>query len=450
MRKYILLFKQRNTTSDMQAKFYSFFSKCLILLFVTLITWHCKVPIPLKNTTEVNSTDKSDVKLITRAPLTNPVKRTINETFPLRNYVFFEEGSSAIPNRYVKLNKQQALNFDLEQLNVSETKDQTGRSVKQMNVYYNILNILGYRMQQNPTTLITLVGASAGNGAALGKEYAESVKRYLVDVFGVQSARINTEGRNQPIIASEAPGGVNFLTLLRAGDRRVDIVSNSVDLLVPLQIIAVQADPLDSRVLFSAKSDKNQPLRSWNVKLTDEQGISQTYGPFTSNQESVLGNTILGNRSEAKYKVKMSGNTNEGAVISKESTLHLVRSPELKEESLRYSILFDFDASKTVATYEKFLKEVVTPRIENNSTVIIHGHTDIIGSEDYNMKLSEERALQTRNILEKSVLAASKTGVEFETTAYGMNADKAPFENNLPEERFYNRTVIIDIVPAKK
>jgi len=30
-----------------------------------------------------------------------------------------------------------------------------------------------------------------------------------------------------------------------------------------------------------------------------------------------------------------------------------------------------------------------------------------------------------------------------------MDADDAPFANKLPEERFYNRTVIIDIVQPK-
>jgi hypothetical protein len=32
---------------------------------------------------------------------------------------------------------------------------------------------------------------------------------------------------------------------------------------------------------------------------------------------------------------------------------------------------------------------------------------------------------------------------------FGEDAGMAPFENNLPEERFYNRAVIIDIIPVK-
>ena len=392
---------------------------------------------------------KSDVKLITRAPITVPARRNIDESFPLRNYVFFEEGSSEIPKRYIKLKQSQALTFKSEQLRELSTKDQSGRSERQLNVYYNILNILGDRMRETPSAKITLIGATAGNGAELGKTYAESVKTYLVDVFGINPSRIATEGRNQPIHPSEQPGGKSFLPLLREGDRRVDIITTNPDLLTPLQIIAAQADPLDSRVLFSAKSDKNEPLKSWNVDVTDESGVSQRFGPFTREQESVSGNVILGNRSEGKYKVLMTGETKEGLIINKESSLKLVRNAAPVEESKRYSILFDFDQPKAVASYEKFLTEVVAPQINTNSNVIIHGHTDIVGSDAYNMNLSQERARDTQTILEKAVWNTGKKGVTFEVLAFGMDTVTAPFENKLPEERFYNRTVVIDIVAPK-
>lgn len=392
---------------------------------------------------------KSDVKLITRAPLNVPLKRNISESFPLRNYIFFEEGSSSIPNRYVKLTNKEALTFKSDQLRKSDPKNQEGRSARQMNAYYNILNILGDRMRENPNATITLIGASAGNGAALGKTYAESVKTYLVDVFGINQGRITTEGRNQPIHPSEAPGGTKFLPLLREGDRRVDIITNNPNMLTPLQIVALQADPLDSRVVFSAKSEKNQPLKVWNVEITDEKGVTQKYGPYTREQESISGNAILGDRQSGKYKVVMVGETKDGGMIRKESNLNLVRSEKPVEDAIRFSILFDFDDSKAVSAYEKFLTEEVAPNIQNNGTVIIHGHTDIIGGDAYNQKLSEERSREVHQILEKAVRNAGKTGVKFEVIAFGMDEETSPFENKRPEERFYNRTVVIDIVPAK-
>ncbi|WP_432709019.1 hypothetical protein [Pedobacter sp.] len=36
--------------------------------------------------------------------------------------------------------------------------------------------------------------------------------------------------------------------------------------------------------------------------------------------------------------------------------------------------------------------------------------------------------------------------VKFDTSGYGEDLGRAPFENSLPEERFYNRTVVIDII----
>ena len=81
-----------------------------------------------------------------------------------------------------------------------------------MVVYYNVLNILGDRMDKNPATTVTLVGSSE-KGPKDGKLMAESVKSYLVDVFSISAARINIEGRKKPKIPSEKPGGTNELVL---------------------------------------------------------------------------------------------------------------------------------------------------------------------------------------------------------------------------------------------
>ena len=384
-----------------------------------------------------------------RAPISVPVKRVINESFPLRNYIFFDQKSSQIPNRYTKLTSAQALVFKPEQLSTSSPTSQKGRSTRQMTVYYSLLNILGYRMLENPTTNITLTGASAGDGEALGKEYAESVKSYLVKVFGINGLRITTAGRNQPLYPSELPGGKHFLVLLREGDRRVDVVSSPIDLLTPLQIIAEQVDPLDSRILFNVKSQDEIPFTSWDIDAIDEKGNTRRYGPFTRKQESISGNTILGDKNSGTYTFVLTGKTPYGLIIRKESIIRLVRTAVPVEESLRFSILFDFDQSDAVDRYEQFLLNEVAPHITNNSTVIIHGHTDIVGGSDYNMHLSERRAEAIRNILEKAILDAGRTGVRFDMFAFGMDEDTAPFENKLPEERFYNRTVIIDIVQPK-
>ena len=44
---------------------------------------------------------------------------------------------------------------------------------------------------------------------------------------------------------------------------------------------------------------------------------------------------------------------------------------------------------------------------------------------------------------------SGRTDVIFESHGFGENPDQAQFDNRLPEQRFYNRTVIIDIIPAQ-
>jgi outer membrane protein OmpA-like peptidoglycan-associated protein len=141
------------------------------------------------------------------------------------------------------------------------------------------------------------------------------------------------------------------------------------------------------------------------------------------------------------------GVKNDGKSMRKETTVHLVRRTEPVHEALRFGILYDYGQSKSKGVYEKFLKDVVVPLIPDSGIVVIHGYTDIIGEEAYNQKLSDERVQDTRATLEGAIADAGKRGITFETFGFGESPKNAPFDNNFPEERFYNRCVIIDIVP---
>ena len=100
--------------------------------------------------------------------------------------------------------------------------------------------------------------------------------------------------------------------------------------------------------------------------------------------------------------------------------------------------------------YEKYLTEVVTPKIPLGATVLIKGHTDIIGEEVYNQGLSLARANDAKNMIVNALAKTGRNEVKFEVSGFGENENNSPFENKTPEERFYNRTVIIDIIPAVK
>nr|WP_315152924.1 OmpA family protein [uncultured Flavobacterium sp.] len=400
------------------------------------------------------------VKFSVYAPKNIPGERSVRETFPLRNYVFYDLGSNQIPSRYKLLRKEEVKDFNEDQIAATAVVNPSGRSARQMTVYYNVINILGDRMVKNPSTSITLVGSSE-KGAEDGALMAESIKTYLVNVFGINAARITAKGQLKPNIPSEQPGATKELELLREGDRRVSIESNSPELLMefqsgpdaplkPLEFTAVQEAPIDSYVTIDA-AGSGEAYSSWSLETTDPDGQMKTFGPYTQEQVKIPGKKIMGTRAEGDYKVKLIGQTKSGKVVTQETTTHMVLwTPSKTDEGLRYSIVFEFNKSKAIAMYDKYLTEVVAPKIPKDGVVIIHGHTDIIGEESYNLNLSLDRANEVKNILEKALSQSGRKDVKFEVHGLGEDENVSPFENKFPEERFYNRTVIIDIIPAVK
>jgi len=401
----------------------------------------------------------NNVQFSVNSPTNITADRRVRETFPLRNYVFFNQGSTAIPDRYVLLEKNQVKDFKEDQLEMFTPKTLAGRSDREMTVYYNVMNIVGDRLGKNPPATITLVGSSE-NGPQEGKIMAEAVKSYLVNTFGIEASRISIEGRDKPKLPSEQPGGTKELDLLREDDRRVSIESNSPALLMefqsgpeaalkPVEIMAIQEAPLDSNVTFTtAGSDK--AYTSWSMEITDDKGIIQNFGPFMQESVSIPGKSILGNRPKGTYLVTMMGTKEDGTIEKKEATVNMVLwTPAKDEEGQRYSVLYEFNDSKAISTYEKYLTEIVAPKIPQGGKVIIHGYTDIIGDEIKNRNLSLARANDVKRIIENSLAKTGRKDVAFEVQGFGEDQSLTPFNNRFPEERFYNRTVIIDIIPEK-
>jgi outer membrane protein OmpA-like peptidoglycan-associated protein len=401
-----------------------------------------------------------DVQFTVSSPENIPVKRRVRETFPLRNYVFFDIGSSEIPDRYVLLTKGQVKDFKEDQLEVFKPKNLAGRSEREMIVYYNILNILGDRMGKNPSATITLVGSSPDKGVADGKAMAQSVKNYLVSVFGIDASRISIEGRKQPKIPSEKPGAKLELKLLREGDRRVSIESSSPALLMefqsgpdaplkPVEFVAVQEAPLDSYITFKNAGAKDA-FSSWSLEVRDEQGKLQYYGPYFDDQVSIPGKSILGSRPSGTYKVTMVGQAKNGITVKKEASVNMVLwTPPENEEGMRFSVIFEFNKSKAIYMYEKYLTEIVAPKVPKDGTVVVHGYTDIIGDATNNLELSLARANEVKSIIEKALTDKGRSDVKYEVYGFGEDENLSPFANKYPEERFYNRTVVIDIIPHK-
>ncbi len=78
------------------------------------------------------------------------------------------------------------------------------------------------------------------------------------------------------------------------------------------------------------------------------------------------------------------------------------------------------------------------------TNILVVGHTDNVGSANYNMTLSKNRAEAVTNYLTSSGLASSR----FTTQWYGEEQPK--YDNDTPEGRSKNRRVVLAIIPNQQ
>lgn len=385
------------------------------------------------------------------SPANTPRESKVNEAFPLLNYVFFNEGETVIPNRYVLLDRNQVDAFKEIQLEDKLMPDIFSKwTVREMVVYHNVLNILGDRMSRLNSSNITLVGSSRA-GKEAGMSMAQSVSQYLTQIFNIDPARIQVEGLDRPKIPSEKRKGKYERDSLREGDdRRVSVESNIPELLMEFQtgrdtLEFKQEAPLDSYVNFKVDGGK-ELIVSWILEFRNETENVLTFGPYTAEEVNIPGESILGDRLENDFQVKMIGKTKRKKEVIKETAVHVVRwTPPQEIASTRHNVIFDFNEAKLTATASAYLLQKVVPLIPRDATIIIRGYTDCIGEESYNQTLSMNRANAVKNFLEESLRQAGRSDVSFTAYGYGEHPSESSFPNTLPEERFYNRTAILDI-----
>ena len=146
------------------------------------------------------------------------------ELFALLPMVFFDAGNGALPNRYVLFTSpQQTQGFSEDTITST------------LNAYYNYLNIVGLRMRNNADTKISLTGTNSQDAdnemsLDLSRQRAESFKKYLVEIWGIQPERIAVEARKLP----ESPTLPTTPEQVSAENRRVELSSDSWEIIHPV------------------------------------------------------------------------------------------------------------------------------------------------------------------------------------------------------------------------
>lgn len=357
---------------------------------------------------------------------------------PLLNFIFFEENSSTIPERYRLLKKSDIKQFTEKQLYNLQT----------IEVYHNVLNVIGKRVASFPQAELTLIGCNSDEGLEKGnlqlsQNRAEAIKNYLTSVWNIDESRIKIQARNLPENPSNLkdPDGIQE-------NRRVEIKANIPQIFEPLvvQDTLREANP----PVFRFKPKVNTPIGIDNWKIiTSQRGkylktFSGTGNPPQSVEWDLSKDATIVPRFDEPldYKLEIIDKDNkvwespvqqlpvEQLSIEKKM-IEMIADKEIDRFSL---ILFGFDKADLGAENLK-IAEIAKKRIRPNSTVKIEGFSDRVGDFNHNLDLSQRRAIATAKAL--------NVDPKFAT---GLGESKLLYDNDLPEGRFYCRTVNIEII----
>lgn len=114
--------------------------------------------------------------------------------------------------------------------------------------------------------------------------------------------------------------------------------------------------------------------------------------------------------------------------------------------NLNADVLFDFDRFNLREIAEETIDSLASQIARvGMAKIIVEGHTDNIGTHNYNIRLSQRRANSVLNQLKKGL---KDRGIyEFESEAYGFTRPRAT--NSNAEGRQLNRRVEIIVVPHR-
>ena len=394
------------------------------------------LPIPVKI---VEAPAAKMASVVTPAAI---VSKNIKGYFPILPYVFFDKGNQEIPSRYIMLSKADAQNFNESELGNFVKGDLT---VKETNIdqliktYYNVMNIYADRMRKNPNEQLTLRGSDPEEKD--GEVCANKVKGYLVNIFGIDPQRINIIAEPPRKPSGSALTDPAFKSMLNEENRRVVFVFSNQDMLRPLPYTIRDESSIDNDVIFTISG--NAQFKSWNVSITGENKALNS-GPYMDNSERIDPAPLMRGLDEGNFSAKVVISMQDGKQVTEYLDFKLLKNRELKNAS-RYLMIFDYDKSDPVLSYETKIRKEITPGMNVGNTVIIHGHTDIIGNVAGNQKLSQERADQAKKIVDDELGKENKK-IDVQSIGIGQTIMQYTFDNGTPEGRMYNRNVFIEII----
>jgi len=354
---------------------------------------------------------------------------------PLLPNVFFDSGFAALPARYVNRSGRTsgfapaALQGDV------------------VTVYHDILNIVGQRLQQNPASTLSITGhrepLDGEADAALSQQRAETVRNYLATTWGISSDRLTIAQRELPARPSN-----RSVSDGREENRRVELSSSDAAILAPVRRSATRAtiapDPVTVRPSVAPEGPAQVRVFAADGTVLREEavatGSNMQWRPDPTMVASLL---ARGQRRITVTAVSGDGDMRREARHTIGLRRRTERDGASEADTIRERhrlVFFGFDDDKVSAIDQQHM-DALQARLRTSSKITVTGFTDRIGDAGYNTGLSTRRAARVANTIRERIVP--------EMVRERGAGPELIHNNDLPEGRMYNRTVVIDVATPR-
>ncbi|MCX7908906.1 MAG: OmpA family protein [Ignavibacteria bacterium] len=364
----------------------------------------------------------------------------VTQAFPLLPIVFFEFNSDEILDFYKKISKPEEFNYD-------------SLPTKPLELNKQILNIVGYRLKQKPGSKITVVGYTDSTtekaNCELALRRANSIKKYLVEVWKIEPNRINVQTGKEKCYPKNRTITQNDSGF--AENRRILITSTDPEILQPiakrrfLEVLDFKPKILQ----FNPNNSKLFGIKNWKLEVLAQNNPVLSYSgqgnPFeiTENVQEKLIDLLKQNYTlEVLFKLE----DIEGNISVDQKTINIINDTNEVEIQRLSLILFDVSSAEIPTNTKNEIKKFLTVNSELTQARII-GYSDILGDQDFNYSLSQKRAEKTLELVKSfdpNIEIIEMKGVGSSTFPPGI------FSYSTPAERFLSRTVYIELIKKWK
>ena len=356
---------------------------------------------------------------------------------PLLPVIFFDEKRVVLPQRYVQRTPATTQEFSEQQFHDTPV----------LATYYDILNIIGRRMQSRPTATVSVTGVVPSDGIErgrrdLGAGRAYAVKDYLVTTWKISASRIKAGFRDVDVDSSRLTDKTYIDEL-----RRVELESSDDELLADVWTTDTTWTSEPAAVRLAPIIRSSEDITKWKLRLLQDT-VEQHVWQGEDEEPASIDWTITGLLPVERWQTGMvraslSVTNDDDASVDVETTdipitvLSLASKREQGQRGTRVDrhtfIGFALaDASPTAA--HKRIAERLRMTAAQSTSVRVDGYTDASGDAAYNRTLSQQRASNIAALLGNANAAAVGHGILLQR-----------YDQTLPEGRFYARSVEVEI-----